>query len=182
MRVELAGIDGAGKSTVAGAVASRLGFEIRRVTAYGPAFEHGVAQLRRALGERGVEAARAIAIGRALLETAAAPMGPNVVFDRYVESARMYWTVQSIAPLPNDVLRLLPANDAVVLLDVDVATGLARRRGTSFDDVDAESAYLDRCVTYLRGAARRNGWIVIDARAPLEDVAEEVVTAVRART
>lgn len=69
-----------------------------------------------------------------------------------------------------------------VLLDIDPAEGLARasERGVHDRMEQASLAFHQRVRTgFLRQASGRNDWLVIDASAAADAVAEEVWTAVR---
>ena len=172
--VELTGLDGAGKTTIAKVIATRFGHEYRRVDAFHDHFERRMRGIESRLGPSAVLAARAAAITIALLEEGTRRKGINLISDRYIESARMFWHVAGSGSPPTDVLGSLPQNDAVVLLDIPVDLAIQRAKASRFTDRTIERIYLDECADYLRTQAVSNGWIVVDARLPLEATTTEV--------
>lgn len=117
--------------------------------------------------------------------------GTLVVCDRYIHSSMAYqsggrglepqslWNVQELA-----TGGLMP--DLCLLLDLPVSEGLARRRRASghVDRLEADDlAFHER----VRSAYHRmiesepERWIVIDARAPIDEVTNQVVDGVMSR-
>nr|WP_290668390.1 dTMP kinase [Ardenticatena sp.] len=79
--------------------------------------------------------------------------------------------------------------DLTILLDIDPAEGLARRRaahaqGAEWNRIDNDEIALHQRVRegYLHlAAAHPERWVVIDASAPIEDVVAHVLAAIEAR-
>ena len=120
------------------------------------------------LSTRVATAARAAAVAQALLFEASEVSDTDTVFDRYIESARMYWSVTGIKPVPEDVLALLPQNDLVILFDVPPSVAMRRRDGTAFTSAGDELAYLTKCASYLKQTAESNDWEVVRTDRPLD--------------
>ncbi|HWL37528.1 MAG TPA: hypothetical protein VNQ77_15190 [Frankiaceae bacterium] len=177
--VEVTGIDGAGKSTVVAELARALGWSARKVQPFSPEVMARVDAARTAFGERGADVARSLALGSELLRHADAGV-PPAVYDRYVESAKMWWHVKDLYPLPDDVVARLPAPSLVLLLDVDPETALARRLTTTEVSSEAETTFIEACTRYLRAAAVAHDWVVVDAARPLDEVVTVATAAVRA--
>src|ERR1700730_15265645 len=147
--VEVAGIDGAGKSTVTRLLAERCGLTRARVAPFDEVFWEEALAIERALGVRSVEVLKSSAIVRALFREASATSTGHRVFDRYLESALMYWAVKGLQPVPAETLNAIPAPDHVVLLDVPVELALERRARPSEADIDLERRYLESCRCHL---------------------------------
>lgn len=177
--VEITGIDGAGKSTVAAALAARFGWEPRKVQPFSPEVMAQVEASRASLGERGADVARSLALSGALLRHAELPHVPTV-YDRYIESARMWWAVKSQPPIPQDVIAQMRAPTLVILLEVDPAVGMARRLGSTEVSRESECHFINACSAYLRQEADANGWVVLDAAKALDVVIAEASHAVDA--
>jgi dTMP kinase len=177
--VEILGLDGAGKTTVTRRLAASLGGRARKVTAYDPDFEQAAAMVRSRLGYQAEWALRGCAVASALLREAAHAGDGLDIFDRYVEAARMFFSVQEVHPVADSVLTDLPQPDLVVLLDVDVSTAMARRKQSTFGENAEEAAYLRKCASYLRSAAAARGWQVIDASEGLDGVLARARAAVQ---
>lgn len=171
--IEVVGIDGAGKSTVVRHLAGQLRWRERKVRPFTP---HAVEQDRRVSGRFGTatgDSFRGCLLAAALLSEAADLTAPTV-FDRYLESARMWWAVKGVWPLSESVLQSLPAPTAVLLVDVPVSVGLDRRLLTTERSSMAETRFLEACQDHLRDRARSPGWTTVDAVAPLADVLAQV--------
>jgi len=198
--ISFEGGEGAGKSTVIGAVEARLrarGLPVLRVR------EPGGTRVGEAV--RGVlldpdlrgmapdaELLLMFAARAQLLEEIVRPAlarGDFVLADRFTDASFAYqgggrgidsgW----IAELERRVVGLKP--DLTLLLDVDVATGLARARGrgTGSDRIEAESrAFFSRVRDAYRAAAQRDParWRVLDAGQAVEQVTAAALAAVDA--
>jgi thymidylate kinase len=171
--IEVVGIDGAGKSTVVGHLANTLGWRSRKVRPFTPDAVTLDLRVSGRLGTAAADSYRACLLASALLAEAADLSEPTV-YDRYVESARMWWAVKNVRPLPEPVLARLPGPTAVLFLDVPVDVGQSRRLSTTERSPAEETRFLDACRAYLRGRARSAGWMTIDATAPLPDVLTQV--------
>src|SRR6266496_1537258 len=97
--VEVAGVDGAGKTSVVQAVAGRLGWDARKFNPFSAEFHEGLDRIRARLGQRHVDAARSMALGLCVLQEVSRVLRP-AVYDRHVESALMWWSVMDLCPLP----------------------------------------------------------------------------------
>lgn len=178
MIVEVVGIDGAGKSTLVRALAAHTGAEARKTDAF-PGDTHALAAAVGArLGTQAEAAFRGLAIARALLTEATSITTDRAVYDRFVEGARMYFAVKRVQPLDEDLLAALPQPEVVLLIDVPISLGLARRARPAERGAAAERTYLQACGEYLRGRAARQGWVVIDGARPAKDVLVHAIKAV----
>jgi len=198
--ISFEGGEGAGKSTVIGAVEAHLtarGLPLLRVrepggTAVGEAVR-GVLlnpELRGMVPQ--CELLLMFAARAQLLEQVVRPAlarGQWVLADRFTDASFAYqgggrgidsgW----IAELERRVVGFRP--DLSLLLDVDVDTGLARARsrGEGSDRIEEESqAFFARVRGAYRAAAVREPqrWRVIDAGQPLESVVRDALAAVDA--
>jgi thymidylate kinase len=174
MIIEIVGIDGAGKSTIAEWVARRWDFDLRKVRPFDQAFWHDAALIERTLGTRAVESIKAGAIARALLLEMSRLNENRIVFDRFVEGAQMYWAVKHIQPLPQEILRELRVPDQVILLDVNPELAIERRGYPSEKTREDELFYLRECASYFKTKAVEKAWKVINTNLPLEIVEEEI--------
>ena len=190
--VALEGIDGCGKSTQARLLADRLG----AVSTFEPGATPLGSSLRTLLlapdGDPVAPRAEALlmAADRAQHVTAvitpALEAGRWVVTDRYAPSTIAYqgygrgldrsaledlvgWATGGLRP------------DLTVLFDLPVEVAASRRLGGGDDRMEAEGlAFLRRVADgYLELAGeRRDPWLVVDATAPVEDVAATVWDAI----
>ncbi|HKV02480.1 MAG TPA: hypothetical protein VJQ26_10170, partial [Ktedonobacteraceae bacterium] len=120
------------------------------------------------------EVIKAGAIARALLVEMSRLDKGRIVFDRFLEGARMYWAVKDLQPIPEIVLSELRGPDHVILLDIDPKIAIVRRNHPSERTRDEELTYLQKCATYLRNKAVEDQWKVVDASLPLEIVESEI--------
>jgi thymidylate kinase len=176
--IEVVGIDGAGKSTLVDGLARRLAAVARKTNAFPGETHRRAAAVGEALGSRAEAAFRASAIAAALLREAAAARPDTVVYDRYLEGALMYFAVKECWPLPDDVLARLPRPDVVLLVDLPVQTGLARRLRPAEGGGGRERSYMQACADYLRRRAATAGWVVLDGQEPRDRVLDRAVRAV----
>jgi thymidylate kinase len=154
-------------------LAERLGWTATKVRPFEPATLERDAAIRSVLGPCASDAYRGNALAMALLDEAAA-MSTHTVFDRYVESARMWWSVKQVPPLDESVLSRLPQPLLVIFLDVPIEVGLSRRRGTSEYNSAEERWFLEQCSSYLRRRAAGNDlWVVIDSTQDLPTVLDQ---------
>lgn len=177
--VEIVGIDGAGKSTVARHLAVQLGWRERKVRPFTPEAVERDRWVSRRFGAATADSFRACLLAAALLGEAAELSAPTV-FDRYVVSARMWWSVKGVWPLPEPVLLGLPAPTAVLFLDVSVPVALSRRLGTTERSSAEETRFLHACREHLRDQNGSPGWTSVDAAARLPDVLAQVTEWARA--
>jgi thymidylate kinase len=178
--IEIAGVDGAGKTTLTKMLANHLGFEGRKMDPFSDDFHQRLTYLRENLGQRSVDAARSMALGQCLLREIAEQDGPRV-YDRHLESARMWWSVMGLSPLPEEVLAVLPEPDLVLFLDIDPEVAAQRMLRSRMESDAVRQQFGARCIEYLRAAAVRRDWIVIDAAAPLGSVWQQALEAVESR-
>lgn len=160
-RIELVGIDGAGKTSLAAALGEALSADVRKVGPFDDQFQNDARSVR-TLGERTVEHLKALAICRALLLEAAHPVRRLTVYDRYVEAARMYSAVKGLPFQIEELVPHLPQADFVVFLDIDPELSLRRRLRPAEETVELELAFEQACAHYFRTHLQEN-WIRIDA-------------------
>ncbi len=190
--VALEGIDGCGKSTQARILAERLG----AVSTFEPGATPLGASLRTLLlapdGDPVATRAEALLMAADRAQHVADVLAPAlevgrwVVTDRYAASTLAYqgygrgldraelealvgWATAGLRP------------DLTVLFDLPVEVAVARRHGGGDDRMEAEGrAFLQRVADgYLEMAAeRRHPWLVVDATAPVDEVAATVWDAV----
>lgn len=168
--IEVTGIDGAGKSTVVEYLSNRFGLCARKVRPFTQdalAHEKKISVL---LGPETASAYRGALLATALLNELSDCAEP-AIFDRYVESARMWWSVKKLQPLPASVLAGLPEPDLVILLDIPVEVGLSRRSSTTEPNIQSERDFMVACRDYLQNrASSQPNWITVTATNPLEQV------------
>jgi dTMP kinase len=193
--IALEGIDGCGKSTQARLLADRVGalltFEPGD-TALGVSLrplvldpdQGRVAPLTEALLMAADRAQHVIDVVRPALER-----GTWVVTDRYSASTLAYQGYGRGLDL-GDLTRLMEwataglAPDLYVLVEVDLAVGRARRRGSTNDRMERQDeGFRQRVADGYRHLADRQDtpWLVVDGTGPVEAVATAVWTGVRQR-
>lgn len=177
--IEVTGIDGAGKSTVSQMIADDLGWRAAKVRPFDRDTVQKDVAIRKEFGKEASDSYRGCCLSKALLE-AASSITTDTVFDRYIESARMWWQVKDVPPVDDDVLLRLPQPLLVIHLEIPVDVGLARRKGTSEHSSTEEISFLKRCSAYLNHCARREeSWVVVDGTRPLADVVAQALRHVR---
>jgi dTMP kinase len=191
--VVLEGGDGCGKSTQARILAGRLraaGREVVRTREPG-ATEAGAGIRTLVLGGGDLDPrAEALLIAADRAEHVAEVIRPAlargevVVSDRYVPSSLAYQGVarglgvDEIARLSDWATGGL-APDLVLVLDVDPGEAAGRRAGPQ-DRMEREpDAFRAQVNQAYRDLAGRFGWTLLDGRAPIDVVAEEIWKAVR---
>lgn len=197
--VVLEGPEGAGKTSVARALAARLADTGREaVLTREPGGTVLGEQLRRVLLEAGgraiLPATEALLFAAARAQHVSEVIGPAlargavVVCDRFVDSSLAYQAGGLGLPLSEvrAIQRLAVHEvrpDLRVLLDLPVADGLARRFDAGEPNrVDlADLAFHERVRVAYHDLVRADpaGWVVVDARQPLAAVADAAWLAVR---
>lgn len=168
--IEVTGIDGAGKSTVVEYLCKRFGLTARKVRPFTQDALTHERKISVLLGPETASAYRGTLLATSLLNELSDCAEP-AIFDRYVESARMWWTVKKLQPLPVSVLAGLPEPDLVILLDIPVEVGLSRRLSTTEPDIQSERDFMAACRDYLRNrASNRPNWVTVTGTHPLEQV------------
>jgi dTMP kinase len=203
--IVLEGPDGAGKSSVAGALLVHLRGAGHAVTATREPGGTRLGELvREVLLDRGaiqhVPEADALLFNAARAQLVREVVGPAllrgdiVLCDRFAPSTRAYQGYGGGLDLESlgDLERYATAGlepDLVVLLDAPVSVGLARRglgdpaQLTRFEDTDRhDAAFHERVRSGYRSMAAADPvrWQVVDADRPAEAVAADVVTLVDA--
>ncbi len=105
--------------------------------------------------------------------------GTHVICDRYLASSVAYGEAHGLDPAwLTDVQKYLPQPALTVLLDIDPGAS-ARRKAANRDKYERDLALLGRVRdSYLR-QARQAAWTRVDGGRPKEDVARDVVAAVK---
>jgi dTMP kinase len=108
--------------------------------------------------------------------------GTMVVCDRYLASSIAYGEAQGVdAAWLGDIQRQLPQPSLTLLLDMPPEVSLARKKADR-DKFERDLPLLARVRdSYLRQAAASPQWVRIAAEAPREDVAAQILSAVRSR-
>jgi dTMP kinase len=199
--ITLEGGEGTGKSTLARALADALRVDGRDVVlTREPGGAPGADAIRALLVEG--DANRWSPLEEALLFAAARlnhlnhtirpalARGACVICDRYIDSTRAYQVAAGgLAPAALDALNVLieaPSPDLTLVLDIDVAEGLARSRGEHvgedrFEKKDAAFHARVRAEFLAIAARESRRCVVIDASAPADAVLTAALDALRAR-
>ncbi|MFN8660882.1 MAG: dTMP kinase [Thermomicrobiales bacterium] len=192
--VAFEGIDGSGKSTVATAVARRLGDQFDQEVVLtrepgGTPLGEGVRALVLSAMSKGISpVAELLLFSAARAQHVSDVIEPHlqrgsiIVCDRFTDSTLAYqWGGRGVPRTTIEAAQALAtrgiAPDIRVLLDVPVHVALARRHAEadSVDRIDAEEAVFHQSVrdTYLTLAKESpEGWLVIDAAVPQHEVLE----------
>ena len=185
--VALEGADGSGKSTQARLLTERLRAEGHEVVATRePGATPAGAVIRSlVLGEGDIDRrteALLVAADRAehvaKVVRPALARGAVVVSDRYIPSSLAYQGmarglgVEAVERLSAEATDGLEP-DLVVVLDVDQEVARARL-ATAPDRLEREPAFQEAVRRAYRELAAARGWHLVDGRAPVEEVAEEV--------
>lgn len=188
------GIDGSGKSTVATAVARRLGEQLHQEVILtrepgGTPLGEGVRDLVLSAGSAGITpVAELLLFSAARAQHVATVIEPQlqrgsiVICDRFTDSTLAYqWGGRGLPRETIDAAQVLATGgvepDLRVLLDLPVSVALARRHAdtATVNRFDAEQRTFHESVrkTYLRLVdAHPDDWLVIDASLSLQDVVE----------
>ena len=105
--------------------------------------------------------------------------GLVLVCDRYAASSVAYGEAQGLDPnWLTEMQQFLPPPTATILLDIapDLA---ARRKAVDRDRYERDLAMLSRVRDSYLQQARTGGWVILDGARAQEDIAEDVITAVR---
>ena len=108
--------------------------------------------------------------------------GTIVVCDRYLASSIAYGEAQGVdAAWLTETQKALPQPSLTILLDMPPAVSLTRKK-VARDRFERDLPLLGRVRdSYLRQADHSPNWIRVSAERPKDDVATEVISAVRSR-
>ena len=105
--------------------------------------------------------------------------GLVLVCDRYTASSVAYGEAQGLDPAwLDDVQRFLPRAALTIMLDIAPETAV-KRKSMDRDRYERDLALQQRVRESYRRQAQTGGWIVLDAERPKEEIAEDVINAVR---
>jgi len=185
--ITLEGIDGSGKSAIAGLLCKELSERGYPVTcSYEPRFEE-YKRLIRGLGEDResiyVEtmlfaADRLLHYSRILRP--ALLKGHIVIVDRYYHSSLAYQGARGV-PLEwiRSLNRFVPRPDMAIYLDVDPRVGLSRKEGEAWDKTRFQKlGLLERVRGIYRRLAEGGELILVDADRPLSKVYDDVLSLI----
>ena len=108
--------------------------------------------------------------------------GTMVVCDRYLASSIAYGEAQGVnAAWLAEIQKALPQPALTVLLDMAPEVSLTRKK-VARDRFERDMPLLGRVRnSYLRQVDQSDSWIRVSAERPKDDVAADVITAVRSR-
>jgi dTMP kinase len=193
--IALEGVEGCGKSTHAANLAERLGAVITRETG-GTSIGSRVRDvLHDTANEHLDPVAEALLIAGDRAQHRAEVIAPNLEAGRHVVSDRSVWSSLAYQGhgrgLPIETVRAVNDwalggrwPDIVVLLDVDAAEAARRLAGRELDRFELAGAdFFERVADGFRSMAMADPatWAIVDARAPFDEVAAAVWTAVEER-
>jgi dTMP kinase len=105
--------------------------------------------------------------------------GLILVCDRYTSSSVAYGEAQGLdAPWLVEIQKFLPTASATILLDIAPETA-AKRKAVDRDRYERDLMMLGRVRESYQRQASANGWIVLDGERSKEEIAEDVIAAVR---
>jgi len=105
--------------------------------------------------------------------------GSVVICDRYLASSIAYGEAQGLdGEWLRDVQKYLPPPDLTILLDIAPETA-AGRKTSNRDKYERDLALLSRVRDSYRRQAHAAGWLRLDGERAKDDVAAEVIAAVR---
>lgn len=187
MLIAFEGLDQSGKETQARHLRARLQQEGRTVRAasfpdYGTPIGHEIRQALSGDREFGPETMQLLYVANRFeykprLETWLRS-GDLVVCDRYRASSVAYGEAMGLDPDWLDLIqRPLPPASLTVFLDIAPETAVERKK-TGRDRFERDMALLGRVRDSYRRQSAGDGWVVIDAEQPKDDVREAVIQAV----
>jgi dTMP kinase len=107
--------------------------------------------------------------------------GAVVICDRYLASSIAYGEAQGLDPAwLSAVQRQLPRPALTIVLDIPPEVSLERKRAAR-DRFERDLPLLSRVRSSYQRQALAPDWLLLDGQQPVEDVAEEVMKAVRLR-
>jgi dTMP kinase len=105
--------------------------------------------------------------------------GLILVCDRYTASSVAYGEAQGLdAPWLIEIQKFLPTASATILLDIAPETA-AKRKAVDRDRYERDLLMLGRVRESYQRQASASGWIVLDGERSKEEIADDVIAAVR---
>ena len=105
--------------------------------------------------------------------------GLVLVSDRYTASSVAYGEAQGLDPAwLDEVQKFLPPAAVTILLDIAPETA-AQRKAVDRDRYERDLAMLARVRDSYHRQAQDQGWVVLDGERPKDQIAEQVIAAVR---
>src|SRR5262245_25591083 len=105
--------------------------------------------------------------------------GLILVCDRYTASSVAYGEAQGLdAPWLIEIQKFLPTASVTILLDIAPETA-AKRKAVDRDRYERDLLMLGRVRESYQRQASAGGWIVLDGERSKEEIAEDVIAAVR---